>query len=458
LGHDKKNLDIKEKMAVSDKPAVTIEEISPVKRKISVAVPWTKVVDELNKVYRDAAKTAKIKGFRPGKIPRKILEMHYREQVEEEAVSNLVNQYYWDTLQENRIQAVSKPQIDQKGIEAETDFSFSATVEVEPFIEPKDYIGLELEKEELIVTDEDLQKKFDEIRQMFATMEELQEDRGLLLGDFVTIDFEGYLDGKTRNELKAENYFLEIGSGTLVPGFEDQLLGLKNGETKTITVTFPEAYHAKDLATKDVEFTVKVKAIRIKKLPEIDEDFIKNFERYESLEALRADVRKTLEEEKNRGIEDSLQKKIADRLLEGNEFEVPPSYVERQIFYMMSETQRRMIAGGMDSKKAAEFTLKLHDQFRDEAQKTVKMILLLKSIAEKESLSVSDEELESKVREMAVQRSQDYDSFRNNLVKEDLLDNIRSEILTSKTYEFLEKQGRVTTVKREAKELAEGTK
>jgi len=443
---------------VSDKPAVTIEEISPVKRKISVAVPWNNVEDELNRVYRDAAKTAKIKGFRPGKIPRKILEMHYREQVEDEAVSNLVNQYYWDILQEKQIQAVSKPQIDQQGIEAEKDFSFSATVEVEPCIEPKDYIGLELEKEELIVTDEDLQKKFDEIRQMFATMEELQEDRGLLLGDFVSIDFEGFLDGKTRNELKAENYFLEIGSGTLVPGFEDQLLGLKNGETKTITVTFPEAYHAKDLAAKDVEFTVKVKAIRIKKLPEIDEDFIKNFEQYESLEALRADVRKNLEEEKNRGIEDSMQKTIAEKLLAGNEFEVPPSYVERQIFYMMSETQRRMIAGGMDSKKAAEFTLKLHDQFRDEAQKAVKVILLLKSIAEKESLSVSDDELESKVREMAVQRSQDYDSFRNNLEKEDLLDNIRSEILTNKTYAFLEKQGQVKTVKREPTGLTEGTK
>lgn len=439
-------------------PVVTIEEISPVKKKISFAVPWTGVQDELNKVYREAAKTARIKGFRPGKIPRKILEVHYREQVEDETISNLVNQYYWDTLQEKKIQAVSKPQIDQQGIEPEKDFTFSATVEVEPLIEPKDYLGIELEKEELIVTDEDVQGKLDEIRQMFATMEDLQEDRALLTGDFATIDFEGSLDGQTRPELKSENYLLELGSGTFVPGFEDQLVGLKKGETKTVKVTFPETYHAKDLAGKDVEFTVTVKAIRIKKLPEINEEFIKNFERYESLEALRDDVRKRLEEEKKHYIADELQKSIAEKLLAKNEFEVPSSYVERQIYYMMSETQRRMISGGMDPKKAAEFTLKLRDQFHDEAQKAVKMILLLKSIAEKESLSVSDEELENRVREIAQQRSQDYEAFRKTLEKDDLLENIRSEILTGKTYEFVEMKGQVTTVKKDSKGLAEGTK
>ena len=438
--------------------AVTIEDISPVKKKLSFAVPWTNVQDELNKVYREAAKTARIKGFRPGKIPRKILEVHYREQVEDEAISNLVNQYYWDTLQEKQIQAVSKPQIEQQGIEAEKDFTFSATVEVEPLVVPKDYLGIDLEKEELIVTDEDVQGKLDEIRQMFATMEDLQEDRALVTGDFATIDFEGFLDGKTRNELKAENYLLELGSGSFVPGFEDQLVGVKKGETKTVKVTFPETYHATDLAGKDVEFIVTVKAIRTKKLPEINEEFVKNFERYESLEALRDDVRKRLEEEKKHYIADEFQKTIAEKLLATNDFEVPASYVERQIYYMMSETQRRMISGGMEPKKAAEFTLKLRDQFHDEAQKAVKMILLLKSIAEKESLSVSDDELESRVREIAQQRSQDYDSFRKTLAKDDLLENIRSEILTGKTYEFVEMKGRVTTVKKSGKELAEGTK
>lgn len=439
-------------------PAVTIEEISPVKKKISFAVPWTNVQDELNRVYREAAKTARIKGFRPGKIPRKIMEVHYREQVEDETISNLVNQYYWDTLQEKGIQAVSKPQIEQQGIEPEMDFTFSATVEVEPLIEPKDYIGIALEKEELVVTDEDVQGKLEEIRQMFATMEDLKEDRALLMGDFATIDFAGSLDGESRPELKSDNYLLELGSGSFVPGFEDQLLGVKKGETKTFKVTFPEAYHAKDLAGKEVEFTVTVKAIRIKNLPEINDEFIKNFEKYESLEALRDDVRRRLEEEKKHYIADELRKSIAEKLLERNEFEVPAAYVERQIYYMMTETQRRMISGGMDPKKATEFTLKLRDQFQDEAQKAVKMILLLKNIAEKESLHVSDEELESRVREMAQQRSQDYDAFRKSLEKDDLLENIRSEILTGKTYEFMEMKGHVTTVKKGSKEPAEGTK
>lgn len=447
-------------MAVSDiHPAVTIEEISPVKKKISFAVPWDNVQGELNRVYREAAKTAKIKGFRPGKIPRNILEKYYREQVEDETISNLVNRYYWDTLQEKQIEAVTKPQIEQQGIDREKEFIFSATVEVEPFIEPKDYLGLELEKGKVTVSDEEVDNKLDEFRQMFATMEELQEERGLVTGDFATIDFEGSLDGKTRKELKADNYLLELGSGTFVPGFEEQLLGLCRGESKTITVTFPETYHAKDLAGKEVEFKVTLKGVRIKKLPELDEAFIKNFERYDSLEALRADVRKNIEEEKGRIIADELQKSIAEKLLENNEFEVPPSYVERQIFYMMSEMQRRMVSGGMDAKKAAEFTLKLRDQLREEAEKNVKTILLLKRIAEKESLRVSNEEMEERVREIASQRSQDYEHFKKTLENDNLLENISSDILTQKTYEFLVNNGQVTTVERvDNAALAGGTK
>jgi trigger factor len=158
--------------------AVKIENISPVKKKLSFDVPWIDVKNELDKVYRDVAKTAKIRGFRPGKIPRKILESHYREQVEGETISNLVNRYYWEALQEKEIPAVTQPQIEQKGIEAERVFNFSATIEVEPVIDPKDYHGLELEKEEPLVTDEDLEARFQEIRQMFAIMEDLTEIAG----------------------------------------------------------------------------------------------------------------------------------------------------------------------------------------------------------------------------------------------------------------------------------------
>ena len=429
--------------------AVKIEDISSVKKKLSFDIPWTDVKNELDIVYRKVGKTAKVKGFRPGKIPRSVLERYYREQAEEETVSSLVNRYYWEILQEKEIPAVTQPQIEQKGIEQDKDFSFSATIEVEPAVDPKDYIGLELKKEDPLVTDEDLEARLQEIRQMFATMEDLNDDRAVIRGDFVTIDFSGKVAGESLKELTAENHLLEIGSKTFVPGFEDQLIGTRKGESKTFAVTFPEPYAAAHLAGKEVEFSVTVKGIRIKRAPEIDEDFVKNFERYDSLEALRADVRKNLEEEKKRRVEADLDKGIGEKLLASNEFEVPESFIEHQIYYMMSDMQRRMVSGGMDAKKAAELCFKLHDQLREEATKIVKTVILIKNIARKEAITVDEGEIEKQIGEMASQRGQDVDTLKKSLEKDDMVDSIKSEILSRKTYDFLAAKAQITTVKTE---------
>jgi trigger factor len=428
--------------------AVKIEDISPVKMKLSFDIPWADVKSELDNVYRKVGKKAKIKGFRSGRIPREILEMYYRQEAEDETVANLVNRYYWGTLEEKQIPAVTQPDVEQKGIETDKNFIFAATIEVEPVIEPKDYLGLELEKVEAVVTDDDLDTRLQDIRQMFATMEEVSEDRGLAAGDFANLDFAGTLDGQSLKELRAENYLLEIGSKTFVPGFEEQLIGLKKGEAKVVTVKFPENYHAANLAGKDVVFSVNIKGLRVKKLPEIDDEFVKNFERYESLEALKADVRKNLEEESRRKAEAEFERQIGDKLLEKNEFDVPESFIDRQIYYMMSDTQRRMVSGGMDPKRATEFSLKLKDQFREEATKVVKTVLLIKNIARKEALAVGEDELDAQIRQIAAQRGQDYETLKKSLEKDDLVDNVRSEILSRKTYEFLEAKAQVVAVKK----------
>jgi trigger factor len=438
--------------------AVKIEDISSVKKKLSFEIPWADVKNELDVVYRKVGKTAKVKGFRPGKIPRAILEKYYRGEAEEETVSSLVNRYYWETLQEKEIPAVTQPKIEQKGIEQDKDFSFSAVVEVEPVIDPKDYVGLELQKEDPAVTDEDLQARLQEIRQMFATMEDLNDDRGAIKGDFLALDFTGKVDGESLKELTAENHLLEIGSKTFVPGFEDHLVGLRKGESKTFVVKFPEPYTAAHLSGKDVEFTVTVKGIRVKRVPEIDENFVKNFERYDSLEALKADVRKSLEAEKKRKVEADLEKEISEKLLANNDFEVPESFVGRQVYYMMSDTQRRMVSGGMDPKKAAEFCFKLRDQLREEATKIVKTVVLIKNIAQKEAITVEAEEVEKQIAEMASQRGQDVDTLKKSLEKDDLLDGIQSEILSRKTHDFLVAKAHVTTVKTKKMGNSEGEK
>jgi len=229
---------------------VKLEELSPVKKKLSLEIPWDEVKNELDAVYHDVGKKARLKGFRPGKIPRKVLETYFKDQAEGETTTNIVNKYYWQALEEKGIVPVSRPDITQEGIKENTNFSFTASFETEAEFEPKNYKGLDLEKEEVKVTDDDVRKRIDEIRHMFATMEEVKEDRESVQGDFVVMDFEGTLNGEAYKELKAENYFLEIGSGRFVPGFEEQLIGIKKEGKKEIKVTFPADYHESKFAVR----------------------------------------------------------------------------------------------------------------------------------------------------------------------------------------------------------------
>jgi len=425
--------------------AVKVEEISPVKKKISIDVPWVDVKKEMDAVYRDFSRTAKIKGFRKGKIPRKILEIHYKKQAEEEAVSNLVNKFYSDVLRERDIKPISQPEVEEKGIENEKDFSFSATFEVEPQIDPQAYLNMILEKGELVVTENEIEGRLEEIRKMFGTLEEVTVDREIQNGDFITIDFEGVVDGQSPEDMKRQDYFLEIGSKTMVPGFEDQLIGEKVGTTKEIKVVFPEAYQVRDVAGKEATFTVTIKSLKEKKLPELDEDFVKNFEKYESLDALKGDVKKSLVEEHQRKIDEELTKQIVDKLLEQNDFEVPLSYVEQQIYFMLMEAQKRMISTGMDPKIIAQMSASWRDKYREEAIRIVKTSLLLKSIAQKESIDVTAEELEQRMKEIAQQYSQNYGDLAESF-DEDMMENVKSDILNKKIFEFIENKADVTMV------------
>lgn len=431
-----------------------IEDVSSIKKKLSFEIPWDDVKNELDRAYHKAGKTARIKGFRPGKIPRNILERYYRQDVEVEAVSNIVNNYYWEALQKNKIAAVSQPRIEQEGIEQEKNFTFTATVDVEPQIEPTGYMGLELEKQTPVVTDSEVEANMQQMRQMFAVLEDVEEERGVQSGDFVTISFEGELAGKKLPELKAENHLLEIGSGSFIPGFEKQLIDSPKGAKKDIEVVFPEDYQAAHLAGQNVRFAVEIKDIRLKRLPDLDDKFIKNFGKYASLDELREDVRKRIEAEKKRRLDAAFVKQISDKLLENNVFEVPEVFIEQQVYYMISDARSRMVSEGMDPKKAEELTANLSGQFRDEAARIVRTTILLDKIAQKETIAVTDEELESRIREFALQRSQDYETFRKSLEKDNLLENIRGELANRKTYEFIESKAKVTV--RESEKIESG--
>jgi trigger factor len=428
--------------------SVKVEDISQVKKKMSFEIPWADVKDELDSVYRTISKKAKIKGFRPGKVPRKILENYFKADAEGETVTNIVNKYYWQELDNRKIVTLSRPEIEQNGLKEDTDFSFSASFETEPTFDPQGYSGMELEKINMTVSEDDMAKRLKEISKMFSTMQDVAEDRPAAMGDFVTIDFSGTLDGEALPELKSDNYLLELGSKRFVPGFEEQIAGMKKGETLDINVTFPADYHETKMAGKDVVFTVTLKELKEQKLPEIDENFIKNFDKYNTLEDLKNDVRKSMDEQCRRQSDAKLKDQINEILLKANEFEAPPSLVERQIFYMMSVMQKRMRSAGMDEKNAMELSFRMHDQLKTDAEKTVRSFLVLKKIAEKEALTVSDDDIDNHIKELAEIHHTDYEVVKSAYDNEERLDALKSEIIQKKVFDFIEQRANIRVVEK----------
>ncbi|MBN1473609.1 MAG: trigger factor [Syntrophaceae bacterium] len=426
-----------------------MEDLSPVKKKLSFEVPWEEVKTELDSVYRDISKKAKIKGFRQGKIPRNVLESYFKENAHTETINNLVNKYYWQALDENKIVALSRPEISEEEIKENAVFSFSASFETEPVFEPQGYTAMEVEKEQIIVTESDIQKKLEEIRQMFATMEEVAEERKVQNGDFAVIDFTGSFEGEKPAEMKADNYLLEIGSQRFIPGFEEQLIGMNKGEEKTIKVTFPEDYQEQKYAGKEVSFDVAMKGLKEKKLPALDENFVKNFDKYNSLEEMKADLTKSLEEEAKRLSETNLRNKITEKLLQVNEFEAPSSLVERQIYYMMADMRRRMSSAGMDDKSATELCLNMHDQFKDEAAKEVKSFLLLKKIAEKENIIVENTDADEHIRQLASKYQKDYELIRKAYEDEEKMENLKLELKQKKVFDFIVQNANIKDIEKQ---------
>ena len=428
--------------------SVKVEDLSQVKKKISFEIPWAYVKDELDGVYRSIGKKAKIKGFRPGKVPRKVLETYFKSDAEGEAITNIVNRYYWQELDERKIVTLSRPEIEQNGLKEDTDFAFSASFETEPDIDPQGYQGIELTKTEIKVSDADMEKRLQEIRKMFASLEDVPEDRQAVMGDFVTIDFAGTLGGEALPELKADDYLLELGSKRLVPGFEEQITGMKKGETLDIQVKFPDDYSEQKMAGKDVTFTVTLKELKQQKLPEIDENFIKNFDKYNTLDDLKNDVRKSMEEQCRRQSDVKLKELMTEIVLKANEFEAPPSLVERQIFYMMADTQKRMRAAGMDEKNSMELSFRMHDQFKTDAEKTVKSFLLFKKIAEKEAITVTDEDIENHIKELADIHHMNPESVRKIYEDGEKKESLKADILQKKVFDFIEQRANIKVIEK----------
>ena len=413
-----------------------VEDISTVKKKINIEVAPDDVAREMDKALADVGKKAKIPGFRPGKAPKNIVERHYGDEVKSEVVHRLVTESYMKALQEHNLNPVDMPEIENISTLAKgSPLTFTAVVEVRPNIELGVYDGVEVKETAVAVSDAEVTETIDRLREMYAQLE-VVEGRPIEKNDTAIIDFEGFRDGKTIEGAKASDYMLSLGSNSLIPGFEEQLVGMNRGETREISVTFPADYNNKDLAGKDAAFTVTLKEIKKKVLPELNDEFAKDIGNNATVAELTEGIKKDIEYRKKNDQASAQREELLSKLVDAHTFDIPPGMVERELQSMARSHATRMARQGVDV-KSFDFP-KFSAENKQLAEKRVKGILLLDVIAEKEKIDVTDQEVSSAIAVMAKSSGQTADAVRKYYESLDGgVENLRSSLMREKTLSLL---------------------
>ncbi|HEX9021574.1 MAG TPA: trigger factor [Nitrospirota bacterium] len=414
----------------------TIEDISTVKKKLHIQVGTDAIAREMVKAVADAAKKAKIPGFRPGKAPRAVVERHYAAEIETEVMNKLISASYLEALQEHSLSPVEMPSITNiSPFDKAAPLNFTAVVEVRPKIELGEYNGIEVKEQEITVSDEEVGDAIDRLREMYAELE-VVEGRPLDKNDTAIIDFEGFREGKPIGGAKASDYMLNLGSNSLIPGFEEQLTGMNRGETREIKVVFPADYNNKDLAGKDANFTVTLKEIKKRVLPELNDEFAKDIGQDKTVAELRAGIKKDIEVRKGNDQTSAQREALLSKLVESHVFDVPPGMLEHELMSMARSHATRMARRGSDMKS---FDIaKFREENRAMAEKRVKGLLLLDEIAGKEQLEVSEQEVNSALATMARSSGQTPDAVRKYYEsQEGGLDSLRASLIQEKALALL---------------------
>jgi trigger factor len=427
---------------------VKIETLSSVKKQLSFQLDAEQVNAEIEKAYQKINKTAKIKGFRPGKVPRHLLEQYYGAQMEEQVLSRLINESYFKALADSDIRALTDPQIVDSGtLEKGKPFTYTAQVEVKPEVEVRDYQGLALVREQLLVDDKTISDRLTEMQASRAEMQ-ISDREQAVSGDFVTIDFEGSVDGEIFPGGQAKDHVLELGSGSFIPGFEEQIAGMARNEERSIAVTFPEEYGNKDLAGKQAVFQVLLKEIKGKVQPLLDDEFAKGFG-LESMGELRERLTTNYQMQEKERIQGDLRDRLVQALIERNPIEVPEVMVDRQLDYMLDNLRKRFQAQGMTLEMLGLTDDVFRSKYRETAVRQVQGSLLLEGVARQEKVAVDEGEIDGKLIEIAQMANAPVDAVRNYYARDEARRGLVAQIVEEKTIHFLLDQAQITEVSKD---------
>ena len=411
--------------------SLQVEKLEKNMAKLTIEASAEDFEKAIQKVYLKARGRINIPGFRKGKAPRKLIEKMYGTGVfYEDAANDLIPTAYAEALKDCDLEIVSRPEINVTQIEAGKPFIFTAEVAVKPEVTLGEYKGVEVEKSDVEVTDEDINKEVDKERENNSRTIDV-DDRAVENGDIIKLDFDGSVDGVPFEGGKAENYTLTIGSGSFIPGFEDQLIGTKIGEEKDVTVTFPEDYHEKSLAGKEAVFKCKVNAITVKELPDADDEFASEVSEFETLAEYKEDIKKKLTEKKEKAARAKKEAQAIEKAVENATMEIPDAMIDTQVQSMMEDFARRMQSQGLSLEQYFQFTgmdvKKMHDQMKPEALKRIQNSLVLEAVAKAENIEISDEKVDEEIAKMAEAYKMEVEKLKD-LIGESEKDQMKKDL------------------------------
>ncbi len=405
-----------------------------------ITVDNNKFEAAVTKAYNKTKGKYNIPGFRKGKAPKVVIESQYGKGVfYNEAIDMLFPEVYPTALDELNIDPIDRPEIDVEEISKDNGLVITVNVEVKPEFELGQYKGVEVAKAETTVNEEEVELSLNEMLNRNARLVSV-EDRTIEAGDTAVIDFEGFDNGVAFEGGKGENHNLEIGSNSFIPGFEDQLVGKKAGEEVEVNVTFPEQYHAENLAGKPVAFKVKVNDVKVKEVPALDDEFAKDASEFDTLAELKSDIRTKLEEKATTSVQNEMRNAIVEKVSANTEVEIPNAMVEHQIDNMLMELNYQLQYQGLSLQQLLEMTgrsiAELREERRADAEKLVKSSLVLEAIAKAENIEVSEEELTAELEKMAATYKMEVEKIKSSLRENDIED-IKGQIKIRKTIDLL---------------------
>lgn len=409
---------------------------------LTIEVEAEKVNSALDKAFNKVKKQVNVPGFRKGKIPRPIFEQRFGvEALYQDALDILLPEAYANAVEESGIEPVDRPEIDIEQMEKGANLIFTAKVTVKPEVKLGEYKGIEVEELDTTVTDEDVEKELKSLQEKHAELI-VVEDGQVEEGDTAVIDFEGFVDGEAFEGGKGENYPLVIGSGQFIPGFEEQLIGLKAGEEKDVEVTFPEEYHAKELAGKAATFKTKVHDIKRKQLPELDDEFAKDVdEEVETLDELKAKLKEKLTKDKEHEAEHHRRDTVVEKAAENATINIPEVMITNEVEQMLREFEQRLQMQGMNLELYYQFAGTdeegMREQFKADAEKRVRINLTLEAIAKAENIEVTDEDVDAEFEKMAELYNRPVEEIKQIFAAQAGSETIKADLKIQKAVDFL---------------------